>query len=89
VVLYALHTIKADIRRGRRVSGAHDVVGATRWLKLRAMVRKGSDAKTVTEGLIFPEGGKIKEMCVELSLELIYFFKNQPACRPLDTGGST
>ena len=55
----------------------HDVAGATDWLKLRAGATKGADAETVTGGLILPEGWKIEEIWVDLSLEPISFFKNQ------------
>ena len=41
--------------------------------KLRAGVRKCADAETVTGGLILPEGHKIEEIWVELSLEPISF----------------
>jgi hypothetical protein len=56
----------------------HDVVGTTHWLKLSAGAKKGADAETVTGGLDLTEGRKIEKIWVELTLELISFFKNQP-----------
>jgi hypothetical protein len=46
--------------------------------KTRSGPGKGANTVTVTGGLILPEGRKIEEIWIELSLEPISFFKNQP-----------
>jgi len=52
------------------------------WVQLSGVkwgsgLRKGVELETVLNGLILPEGRKIQEIWVELSLEPISFFKNQ------------
>ena len=53
-------------------------MGVACGLKLRVGGKKNPDAETVTGGFISPEREKIKECGVDLPLEPIYFFKNQP-----------